>query len=129
VTTDTAAMGESSEDSEDLPQLLRRALAEHPDLSQKKLAERSGIPLTTLNSWVKGRRGVGGNINSESLRRLADQLPDEYTPRRVFLAAGRPVPGPQSQAREETLMQRYRKLTEPQQQALIDIADILRRVQ
>lgn len=121
-------MGESSDD-EDLPRLLRRALEDHPDLTQKGLADRSGIPYTTLNSWVKGKRGVGGNINSDSLRRLSDALPEEYTPRRVFLAAGRPVPGPQSDAREETLVRCYRDLTETQQQALVDIADILKRVQ
>lgn len=113
---------------EDLSQLLNHALASHPDLQQKQIAEASSIPVTTINSWVKAKRGVGGNVKADVLRRLANALPAEYTVERVFKAAGRRVPGPQSQTREVVLLERYRDMTEPQQQALLDIADILRKV-
>lgn len=128
VTNSPNAMSDPRGGGEDLSQLLSHALATNPGLTQKKISEVSGIPITTINSWVKAKRGSAGNVRADVLRRLADALPQEYTVARVFKAAGRRVPGPQSETREVVLLERYRGLTEPQQQALLDIADILRKV-
>lgn len=128
MTNDSNATGESPAFGEDLSQLLRHALAADVSLTQRRIADVSGIPLTTINSWVNAKRGAAGNIKAEVLRRLAGALPQEYTVARVFKAAGRRVPGPQADAREGVLLDRYRGMSESQQQALVDIADIIRKV-
>lgn len=81
----------------------------------------------TLNTWVQGTRGTSGRIKSEHLRSLAEALPAEYTVARVHRAAGRRAPGKLSAERREKLLGIFSELTEKQQRALIEIADVLRR--
>lgn len=127
MTADTAAADARPDDTETLSSLLQRAFAENPDLLQKDVADRAGIPLQTLNSWVLGTRGTGGRIKSETLRSLANALPSEYTVARVHQAAGRRVPGPLNTERKAKLVGIFDELTEKQQRALVEIADVLRR--
>lgn len=127
VTAETPAHAARPDDAETLSSMLSRAFAEHPELTQKSVAERAGIPIQTLNAWTLGTRGTGGRINSDVLRALANALPSEYTVARVHKAAGRRVPADLNQERELKLLGVYRELTEKQQRALVDIADVLRR--
>lgn len=127
MTADTAATDARPDDNESLSSLLTRAFAEHPELTQKDVAQRAGISPVTLNTWVLGTRGAGGRIKSEQLRALANALPPEYTVARVHKAAGRRVPGPLNTERREKLLGIFGDLTEKQQRALVEIADVLRR--
>jgi transcriptional regulator with XRE-family HTH domain len=127
VTADTPVHPARHDDAESLSSLLTRAFNEYPDLTQKQVAEAAGIPLQTLNSWVLGTRGTGGRIKSETLRALAAALPREYTVARLHAASGRRIPGELNEEREGKLLTTFRELTEKQQRALVDIADVLRR--
>lgn len=127
MTADTAAHDARPDDAETLSSMLLRAFAEHPELTQKDVAQRAGISPVTLNTWVQGTRGTSGRIKSEHLRKLADALPSEYTVARVHQAAGRRTPGPLGAERREKLLGIFGELTEKQQRALIEIADVLRR--
>lgn len=127
MTAETADHAARPDDDETLSSLLQRAFAEHPDLTQKEVAQRAGLSPVTLNTWVLGTRGTSGRIKSEQLRALANALPPEYTVARVHRAAGRRVPGPLNAERREKLLGIFGELTEKQQRALVEIADVLRR--
>ncbi|MBF9069597.1 helix-turn-helix domain-containing protein [Streptacidiphilus fuscans] len=113
---------------EDLAALLRSVLAEHPELTQKQLAESAGIPYATLNAWVTGRRGAGGRIASDDLRALADALPTTVTVARVFAAAGRRTPSDLDAEREARLLELFHELDAGQQRALIEMARALTKL-
>jgi len=95
VETDCTHEGES------LPALLKRVIAEH-ELTQTGLAERSGVPLATLNAWIAGRRTPQNAADSKAqLRSLAEHLPG-VTVAQLFEAVGQRVPGelsPEAEAR------------------------------
>lgn len=126
-TADTAADSTPLDDLEDLPSLLRSAFDAYPDLLQKDVAERAGVSPATLSAWITGTRGNAGRIAHDRLRALAEALPSEYTVARVFRAAGRRVPASVNTSRREQLLDTYDQLTEKQQRALVEIADVLRR--
>jgi transcriptional regulator with XRE-family HTH domain len=113
---------------EDLGALLRRVLAENPGLTQKRIAERAGIPYATLNAWVTGRRGSGGRIAADDLRALADALPAAYPAARIFAAAGRRTPADLDVERETRLLEIYRDLDADQQRALVEMARALAKL-
>jgi transcriptional regulator with XRE-family HTH domain len=113
---------------EDLAALLRSVLAENPGLTQKQIAEASGIPYATLNAWVTGRRGAGGRIAADDLRSLADALPADYPVARVFAAAGRRTPANLDAEREARLLELFHELDADQQRALIDMARALAKL-
>ncbi|MEY9874796.1 transcriptional regulator with XRE-family HTH domain [Streptacidiphilus sp. MAP12-33] len=113
---------------EDLGALLRCVLSENPGLTQKRIAERAGIPYATLNAWVTGRRGAGGRIASDDLRALADALPPAYPASRVFAAAGRRTPADLDAEREARLLEIYRALDTDQQRALVEMARALAKL-
>lgn len=127
VTADTAAAAARPDEAETLSSLLTEAFTEHPELTQKDVATAAGIPLQTLNAWVLGTRGTGGRIKSEVLRALAEALPSEYTVARVHRAAGRRAPGPLNVERRQKLLGVFDELTERQQRALVEIAEVLKR--
>ncbi|WP_441251149.1 helix-turn-helix domain-containing protein [Kitasatospora sp. McL0602] len=110
---------------EDLAALITRALA---DLgrSQTWLAKETGIPLPTLNAWVRRTRGGDGRIDPERLRGLAAVLP--VTVAEVFTAAGRRAPAELDEEREKKLLKLYRGLPVSSQRALIQQAEALARV-
>ncbi|MEU1152661.1 helix-turn-helix transcriptional regulator [Streptomyces sp. NPDC005918] len=119
---------DSAEDSPlgdgDLAALLERLLAE-ADRTQKELAEASGIKYPTLNAWMNRTRGTS-RINPDHLRKMAQVLRRwgaQVTPREVFEAAGRVVPGPTDEEREARLLRIYRALPARQQRSLIGIAE------
>jgi transcriptional regulator with XRE-family HTH domain len=110
---------------EDLAALIKRVMDER-GLTQKAIAEASGIPVATLSAWVTRRRGTAGRIDGSVLRRLAEAL--GVTPRDVFEAAGRRPPADLDAAREEKLLRLYRDMSVSGQRALIETAEALSRV-
>lgn len=108
----------------DLAALLERLLDE-ADRTQKDLAEASDIKYPTLNAWMNRTRGTS-RIAPEHLRKMATVLRGwgaEVTPREMFEAAGRAVPGPTDAEREARLLRIYRTLPARQQRSLIGIAE------
>ncbi|WP_370097044.1 transcriptional regulator [Streptacidiphilus sp. MAP12-20] len=121
-------MGTGGQAGEDLAALLRGVLAANPGLTQKKISETSGIPYATLNAWVTGRRGAGGRIAADDLRALADALPPDYPPARVFAAAGRRTPADLDAEREARLLEIFRELDTDQQRVLVEMARALAKL-
>ncbi|WEH40750.1 helix-turn-helix transcriptional regulator [Streptomyces sp. AM 2-1-1] len=113
---------------EDLAALLARLLGE-TDKTQKDLAAEAGIKYPTLNAWMNRTRGTS-RINPDDLRALANILRGwgvETTPRQIFEAAGRPVPGPTDVERENRLLEIYRQLPARSQRALLQTAEAMRQ--
>lgn len=113
-------------EGEDLAALLSRLL-EEAGRSQKDLATAADIKYQTLNSWMKRSRGTS-RVAPEDLRRLTGALRSwkiDVTPKQVFEAAGRHVPGPTDTERERRLVEIYRQLPARGQTALIQVATTL----
>lgn len=94
-------------------------------MSQRDLANRTGIAYSTLNAWVRRARGQGGGIDPDQLRALARGL--GVTVAEVFAANGRRAPGDLDQEREAKLLRLYRNLAVDAQRALIQMAETLSR--
>ncbi|MFJ2292155.1 transcriptional regulator [Streptomyces sp. NPDC087894] len=112
---------------EDLAALLARLLEETGDHTQKDLAVAAGIRYPTLNAWMNRTRGTS-RINPDDLRALTNILRGwgaEVTPRQLFEAAGRPVPGPTDEEREQRLLEIYRQLPSKSQRALIQTGEAM----
>ncbi|MFE1329706.1 transcriptional regulator [Streptomyces microflavus] len=112
---------------EDLAALLARLLEETGDKTQKELAEAAGIKYPTLNAWMNRTRGTS-RINPDDLRALGNVMRGwgvEVSPRTLFEAAGRPVPGPTDEERERRLLEIYRQLPSKGQRALIQSAEAM----
>ncbi|WP_432041471.1 helix-turn-helix domain-containing protein [Streptomyces cadmiisoli] len=115
--------------TEDLAALLERLLDQVPDRTQKELATEAGISYPTLNAWMNRTRGTS-RIDHDKLRDLVAVFRRwgvEVTPAEMFTAAGRPVPGPTDQEREERLLRVYRQLPEPKQRDLVRLAEVMLR--
>ncbi|MEU0332172.1 helix-turn-helix domain-containing protein [Streptomyces sp. NPDC006193] len=109
---------------EDLAALLTRAIDE-AGMTQKQLAEETGVSYPTLNSWIKRTRGTS-RIAPETLRSIATAVRArgaKVTVREIFQAAGRPVPGPTNEEREQRLLRLYRQLPEDKQRDLVRYAE------
>lgn len=114
--------------SEDLAALLTRLL-EEVERDQKELADEAGIPYPTLNAWVSRTRGTS-RIPPDRLRDITNalrRLGADVTPRLVFEAAGRRIPGPTDKEREEKLLRIFRRMTREGQRALIQTAEAMER--
>ncbi|MGW6459355.1 helix-turn-helix domain-containing protein [Streptomyces sp. NPDC055078] len=112
---------------EDLAALLTRLLAE-ADKTQKELASAAGVKYATLNAWMTRARGTS-RIPPDDLRSLADTFRTWHvnvTPREMFTAAGRTVPGPTTAEREQRLLRIYRELPTESQRALMQAAEAMR---
>ncbi|MFB7228468.1 helix-turn-helix domain-containing protein [Streptomyces fimicarius] len=112
---------------EDLAALITRLLEEAGDKTQKDLAEGASIKYPTLNAWLNRTRGTS-RINPDDLRALANVLRGwgvDVVPRQLFEAAGRPVPGPTDEEREQRLLDIYRQLPSKGQRALIQSAEAM----
>ncbi|MFB6771097.1 helix-turn-helix domain-containing protein [Streptomyces sp. NPDC056337] len=115
---------------EDLAALLDRLLAEAPGKTQKDLATEAGISYPTLNAWINRTRGTS-RIDPDRLRDLVAAFRKwgvAVTPREMFAAAGRPVPGRTDVQREERLLRLYRQLPEDKQRDALKYVDALFRV-
>ena len=108
-------METSHQQGEDLAQLLTRVMAER-DMTQSELARRAGVHVSTVNLWVRRKRGSGRGPNRETLARVAEAL--SIPARDVFAAAGRKTPGPLSPDAEQRLLEFFRELTAEQQRML-----------
>lgn len=87
-------------------------------MTQTELAKRSGIPLATINSWIRGKRGMEGRgPEPDALRAVASalNLPVET----VFRAAGRWLPQEEDLTREQIILSMWRTLG-PRDRALIE---------
>lgn len=101
---------DNTHERETLSALLKRVLQQR-QLTQKGLAERSGIPLATLNAWVSGRRTPQNTADSkEQLRSLAQHLPG-VTVAQLFESIGQQVPGDLSPEAEARALAMYRNLS------------------
>jgi transcriptional regulator with XRE-family HTH domain len=115
---------------EDLAALLERFLSQAPGKTQKDLATEAGIKYPTLNAWMNRTRGTS-RIEPEALRSLVAAFRRwgvEVTPKEMFEAAGRPVPGPAGGEREARLLNLYRQLPDDKQRALVNDAEAMLRV-
>ncbi|MER7807864.1 helix-turn-helix transcriptional regulator [Streptomyces sp900116325] len=118
---DPAPMGE------DLAALLTRLL-EEAGRTQKELATEAGIKYPTLNAWLNRTRGTS-RIDPDDLRAMVNTLRLWHvavTPAQMFRAAGRKVPGPTDEEREQRLLRIYRELPTDSQRALIQTAEAMR---
>ncbi|MFF5984366.1 helix-turn-helix domain-containing protein [Streptomyces olindensis] len=116
-------------DGEDLAALLGRLLEQVPDRTQKELATQAGISYPTLNAWMNRTRGTS-RISPDVLRSLVDAFRAwgvAITPREMFEAAGRPVPGRADEERETRLLRLYRQLPEAKQRDLLKFAEAMLR--
>ncbi|WP_432111116.1 helix-turn-helix domain-containing protein [Streptomyces sp. YPW6] len=112
---------------EDLAALLTRLLEEAGGKSQKDLADASGVKHPTLNHWITRARGTS-RIPPDSLRAIGNAFRTwgvEVTPRELFQAAGRPIPGAADEERERRLVDIYRQLPTKAQRALIQSAEAM----
>jgi len=125
---ETRPAEERARQGEDLAALLARLL-EETGKTQKDLATASAIPYATLNAWMKRTRGTS-RVDPDKFRTLAETLRTwgaEVTPKQVFEAAGRPVPGPTDAEREAKLLKVYRELPADSQRALVATAEAMRK--
>lgn len=111
---------------EDLAALILRVIDENPGLSQKAIAEKSGIPLATINAWVTRRRGTSGRIDPDTLRKLATVLP-KTTVAQVFNATGRRAPAHLDEEREKKMLRLWRAMDAQQQRTILDMAEVMVR--
>jgi hypothetical protein len=115
---------------EDLAALLTRLLDQAPDKTQKDLALEAGIRYPTLNAWMNRTRGTS-RIDPDALRNLVAAFRKwgvDVTPREMFEATGRPVPGPSGDEREAHLLQIYRQLPVAKQRDLIRDGEAMLRI-
>lgn len=96
---------------ETFAQLLQRLKDEYPGLTDSEIARRVGVHVSTVNTWVHGKR----TPRPDALRALATAFP-KFTERELFAAVGRRAPGPLSPDAEERLLELFRELTAEQQQ-------------
>lgn len=125
----TRAAEDPAPTGEDLAALLARLLEETGDKTQKELATAAGIKYPTLNAWMNRTRGTS-RINPDDLRAIGNIMRSwgvEVSPRQLFEAAGKPVPGPSDQEREQRLLEIYRALPTSSQRALIQTAEAMRQ--
>src|SRR5438067_8445873 len=109
---------------EDIAALLKRVMTES-GMSQSEIAERSGVPLATLNAWITRRRSPGrGTVVSDRLRRLADVLPGASR-REVFEAAGRTVPGPLTSDAQRRVVELFVGLSSGRQKLALQMLETL----
>ncbi|WP_346346860.1 helix-turn-helix domain-containing protein [Streptomyces sp. SID161] len=114
---------------EDLAALLTRVL-DQAGMTQKELANKAGVSYPTLNSWIKRTRGTS-RVSPETLRSIAAAVSAsgvKLTPREIFQAAGRPVPGPTDAEREARLLKLFRQLPEDKQRDLVKYAEAALRL-
>lgn len=115
---------DSTHERETLPALLKRVIKEH-GLTQKGLAERSGVPLATLNAWISGRRTPQNTADTkEQLRSLAQHLPG-VTVAQLFESIGQQVPGPLSVETEARVIAKYRNLSSGRRRVVDQLIETL----
>lgn len=115
---------ENTHERETLPALLKRVIEQHR-LTQKGLAERSGVPLATLNAWVSGRRTPQNTADSKAqLRSLAQYLPGVDVAQ-LFEAIGQQVPGDLSPEAEARTLAMYRNLSSGRRKIVDSLVETL----
>ncbi|MFI8254127.1 transcriptional regulator [Streptomyces filamentosus] len=123
-----APPAEDPAEGEDLAALLVPLLKE-ARRSQKELATATGIKYPTLNSWLNRTRGTSQIAEGEvrAIARVMREWGISITPRQIFEAVGRPIPGPVDTEREQRLLEIYRSLPTDSQRALILAAEAMRK--
>jgi transcriptional regulator with XRE-family HTH domain len=94
---------------EDFAQILQRLKDKH-GVSDSEIARRTGLHVSTVNSWVHRKRVP----RPDAIRDLAAAFPD-FTEEELSAAAGRKMPGPLTPEREERILELIRGLTAEQQ--------------
>lgn len=103
---------ETPHPAEDFAQLLQR-LKDMYGLSDSKLAERIGVHVSTVNTWVHRKR----QPRPDAIRALAREFRD-FSEEELFAAAGRKAPGPLSPDAEQRMLELMRGLTKEQQEMM-----------
>ncbi|MFD5031654.1 helix-turn-helix domain-containing protein [Streptomyces sp. NPDC058405] len=101
---------ENEENPEDFAQILARLKSEY-DVSDSEIARRTGISVSSVNTWVHRKR----TPRIEAIRTLAKTFP-KFTEKELSDAAGRATPGPLSPDRTARLLSYFEQLTEEQQE-------------
>jgi transcriptional regulator with XRE-family HTH domain len=115
---------DSTRERESLSALLERVTEQH-GLTQKGLAEASGVPLATLNAWRSGRRTPRNSADSkEQLRSLAQHLPG-VTVAQLFESIGQQVPGEASPEAEARTLALYRNLSSGRRRVVDQLVETL----
>lgn len=115
---------ESTHARETLSALLKRVIQKH-QLTQKGLAERSGVPLATLNAWVSGRRTPQNTADAKAqLRELAKHLPG-VSVAQLFESIGQQVPGELSPEAEARTLAMYRNLSSARRRIVDSLVETL----
>lgn len=115
---------DNTHERETLSALLERAIRRH-GLTQKSLAERSGVPLATLNAWIRGRRTPQNTADSkEQLRLIAEHLPS-LDVAQLFESIGQQVPGEISPEAEARTMGLYRNLSSGRRRVVDQLVETL----
>ncbi|MFI2033675.1 helix-turn-helix domain-containing protein [Streptomyces bottropensis] len=120
---------DSTPKGEDLAAIVLRLLAE-TEHTQRELSDATGIKYTRLNMWLTGKRGTS-RVETDELRSLADAFTRwgaNFTPKQIFEASGRPVPGRASEEREARLLKIYRALPDAQQRDVVKYAEAMAAV-
>jgi transcriptional regulator with XRE-family HTH domain len=112
-------------EAETLSALLKRALDGTPGLTQRGLAERAGIPNSTLGAWITGRRVPKNTPEAkDQLRALAEHLPG-VTVRELFESIGQQVPGALAPEAEERMLAMYRNLSSGRRRVVDHLVEAL----
>lgn len=115
---------ENTRERETLSALLKRVIQQN-QLTQSGLADRSGIPLATLNAWVSGRRTPQNAADTKvQLRSLAQHLPG-VTVAQLFESIGQQVPGPLSLDAEARIVSLYRNLSSSRRRIVDSLVEAL----
>jgi len=115
---------DNTHERETLSALLKRAIQRH-GLTQKSLAERSGVPLATLNAWIRGRRTPQNTADSKAqLRLIAEHLPS-LDVAQLFESIGQQVPGEISPEAEARTMGLYRNLSSGRRRVVDQLVETL----
>jgi transcriptional regulator with XRE-family HTH domain len=110
--------------TEGIAALLKRVMAAS-GMSQSEIADRSGVPLATLNAWITGRRSPGkGPQMSAKLRKLAEVLPG-VSVREVFEAAGRTIPGELKPDAQQRINELFVSLSAGRQRVALQVLEAL----
>jgi DNA-directed RNA polymerase specialized sigma24 family protein len=97
---------------EDFAQILQRLKDTH-GVSDSEIARRTGVHVSTVNSWVHRKR----TPKNEAIQALHDAFPD-FSVHDLSEAAGRKAPGPLSPEAKDRIMALIEGLTKDQQEML-----------
>jgi transcriptional regulator with XRE-family HTH domain len=98
--------------AEDFAQILQR-LKDAYGVSDSEIARRTGLHVSTVNSWVHRKR----TPRNDALQALAAAFP-QFTVEELTAAVGRKAPGPLAPEAKDRIMALIERLTKEQQEMI-----------